>query len=75
MKTKSPWARWSAYFLVAFTAAVLLALCGCAKAQEDLDRAPFKVYTGPETGCEYVRPWGYAGIAPRMDRDGKQVCK
>jgi len=72
--------RWATFLIVAFIAAVLLALTGCAP-RDDTDppnsRSGMGLRTDALTGCQYLTygtVYG-AAITPRMDRDGKQVCK
>lgn len=72
--------RWATFLIVAFIAAVLLALTGCAP-RDDTDpaggRSGMWLYTDARTGCDYLALYGWGGVSitPRMDRDGKQVCK
>jgi len=69
--------RWATFIFVAFIAAVLLALTGCAGRTGDVDTAPIRpvVYRDSETGCEYLSTGNFYELTPRMDRDGKQVCR
>lgn len=69
--------RWATFLIVAFVAAVLLALTGCGRG-EKVWGYPAYIVTDA-SGCQYITTWrernaGY-GATPRMDRDGKQVCK
>jgi Family of unknown function (DUF6440) len=74
-----PWVWWARYLIVLFVAAVLLALSGCARDDSDpVDgRSGMTPRTDALTGCQYLtysHTYG-TSITPRMDRDGKQVCK
>lgn len=74
-----PWVRWSRILLVLIVAATLAALAGCSGARDDSDMpdgrvSGVSVRTDHLTGCQYLVSPG-DGITPRMDRDGKQVCK
>lgn len=79
----SPWASWSALLIAFFVAATLLALTGCSPdATYEKNRSSatpggiLRAVSDEETGCQYlvfVGPTG--GITPRLNRDGKQVCK
>ena len=75
-----PWVRWARLVGVLFVAAVVLALfSGCAR--DDSDPAEGTSGMTPRTdaltGCQYLTYGGSYGaaITPRMDRNGKQVCK
>ena len=74
-----PWVWWARYLIVLFVAGVLLALSGCVGRTGDEAKPEAKVldpylYRDRTTGCEYLAA-GSGGLTPRMDRDGKQVCK
>lgn len=47
-----------------------------AVAQRDANgqRTGLVIFTDAATGCQYVRTLRRDGIAPRMNRDGKQIC-
>lgn len=73
-----------ATWLLAFLfVSVLLTLAGCAPSatyeknrSDDSPGGILRAVTDIDTGCQYlvfVGPTG--GITPRMDRNGKQVCK
>ena len=80
---RSAWPSWSAYLIVAFVVAVLLALTGCSPSatyeknrSDDSPGGILRAVTDADTGCQYlvfVGPTG--GITPRLDRNGKQICK
>lgn len=76
---RDPWARWAKIILAIAVCATLLALAGCAKDDTDPDggRSGMTPYTDALTGCQYLVVKGVYSRAmyPRMDRDGKQVCK
>ena len=64
--------------------AVILMLGACSERtgeQLDQNAQHIRVYTDPETGCQYLiydRKYGYAGmggITARMDADGNQICE
>lgn len=58
-------------------ACLLGGLMGCSKmndADTELRHSNLIVYTDPLSGCQYLKPAGYSGLAPRMDASGKQVC-
>lgn len=48
---------------------LVLAVAGC----ENKSFSPVKVYTDPVTKCQYIRVVD-AGITPRMDVNGLQIC-
>jgi transcriptional regulator of met regulon len=60
---------------------LLAMLAGCERAEMKEARAAIEkpaTYTDPETGCEYFMLVYYGRpvpIAPRMSRDGKQICR
>ena len=58
-------------------ALALLGLTGCGASEPDSFMSPYVFFTDPQTGCDYVVYRGAygGGITPRMDADGKQVCK
>lgn len=73
------WSKWSGRIGVLFVAAVLLALSGCTR-KEDVGTANAyiapDILRDPETGCQYLsHPYTNSALTPRLDRDGKQVCK
>jgi len=75
------WSKWAGRVGLLFVAAVLLAmLTGCG-GKDDSDTAEGRSGMTPRTdaltGCQYLtyRTVYGASITPRMDRDGKQVCK
>jgi len=85
-----PWVRWARLVGVLFVSATVLALfgslvTGCtqkdtllAPPQEQSTTGEVNRYVDPDTACQYLVVKGYGpsySIAPRMDRDGKQVCK
>jgi len=76
---RDPWARWAKIILAIAVCATLLALAGCGPRQQD-DSDPVEGSSGMKprtdalTGCQYLT-YPNGGITPRMDRDGKQVCK
>jgi len=74
---RDPWARWAKIILAIAVCATLLALAGCApRTAGDAKSAIDPVlYVDQETGCHYLSTGQFSGITPRMDRDGKQVCK
>jgi len=81
--SRSPWSRWAGFVLIAFIAAASAALLtGCVRnSADDTDgpnkRSGLSLYTDHLTGCQYVGwhdSYG-AAIYPRLDGDGKQVCK
>lgn len=58
-------------FIIAFCAVV--AACGPSTtlpASMDM-----YIYTNQETGCQYLKPSSDSGFVPRMNKDGKQICK
>lgn len=69
----------ASFVLVAFIGAVLLALTGCAPRTGDTGAEKQAVdpvlYVDRETGCHYLATGDVKALTPRMDRDGKQVCK
>ena len=69
------WSKWSGRVVLLFVVAVLLAmLSGCSEARADGPQPP-AVYVDPMTRCHYLSTGHDSGLTPRMDRDGKQVCK
>jgi len=70
--------RWATFLIFAFIAAVLLALTGCGRSESRAGnggaRTPY-VWSDPATGCEYLAQMDGKALTPRMDRNGKQVCR
>jgi len=54
----------------------LVLLAGCAKDDSDPPDgiSGMVVYHDHLTGCEYLAS-GHGGITPRLDANGKQVCR
>lgn len=80
---RSPWRSPTAWLVAALIVTVLLSVAGCegspaqpAKADQKPVPSFYSVslYTDPDTGCEYLAQYR-GGITPRLDRNGKQVCK
>lgn len=81
---KSKWSSWAAWLMALFIGAVLLALTGCVP-RDDTDppdgRSHLTLRKDYGTGCEYLFEPGMFSfligghLTPRLDRDGKQVCK
>lgn len=72
-----PWVRWARLIGVLFVSATVLALLGCGQGNKVWGDPAYVVTDAG--GCQYITTWkernrGYGGT-PRMDRDGKQVCK
>jgi hypothetical protein len=66
-------------FKVALGAALLATLAACNVGDDTDDRennhaSGMRLYTDYGTGCQYLRGGG-GGITPRMDANGKQVCR
>ena len=86
---RDPWARWAKIILAIVVCATLLALAGCRPKEEiaplptpgtpvaPATRAmPPVLFVDNETGCHYLSSGGAdAPLVPRLDRNGKQVCK
>ena len=52
-----------------------LALSGCGKWDYQSLGGGLAVYRDSLTGCEYLRPIGYSALTPRVDADGKHICR
>lgn len=76
---RDPWARWAKIIFAIVVCATLLSLAGCGLRHQDDSDPPdgssgIKPRTDALTGCQYLT-YPAGGITPRMDRNGKQVCK
>jgi len=39
------------------------------------ERSDMKLYTDYGTGCQYLRVGWFTGVTPRLDENGKPICK
>jgi len=39
------------------------------------ERSDMRLYTDHGTGCQYVKGGMFGGITPRLDKDGKPMCR
>lgn len=50
-------------------------LAGCVKRAETDSAVDMAVYTDNLTGCQYIGWEAGNTITPRLNRDGKQICR
>lgn len=73
-----PWVQWARAIFLLFVAAVMLAsISGCQPRVGDKSPTAYDpvLYIDTETGCHYLATRSTNALTPRMDRNGKQVCR